>query len=214
MKYPDNLPFDLMEHCQYKVDEWDEVFYSIQKYMILLLKANPNVLGLLWLPDNCYVKVTKLGKILIDNRDIFISKKVYYSYTGYAYGQLKRMTQFHTSGYMGEKRKQLVEKYGYDTKNAAHLIRLLNMSIETLTTGQVNVLRHDNNRLLDIKDGKWTLKQVKDEADRLFKLAQEVFISSKLPTYPNKDKAQEILIKIQREFYKDSACNHDNILVK
>lgn len=39
---------------------------------------------------------------------------------------------------MGEKRKQLVAKHGYDTKNASHLIRLLRMGMEFLTVEEIN----------------------------------------------------------------------------
>jgi len=41
-------------------------------------------------------------------------------------------------GYLGDKRKQLVLKHGYDAKNAAHLIRLLRMGIEFLTKRHVD----------------------------------------------------------------------------
>ena len=42
---------------------------------------------------------------------------------------------------MTAKRKALVDKFGYDTKNAAHLVRLLNMSIEAMTDHQLYVNR-------------------------------------------------------------------------
>jgi len=52
---------------------------------------------------------------------------------------------------MGAKRKSLVEKFGYDTKNAAHLILLLRMGIEFLSVGVLHVKRHDAQELLEIK---------------------------------------------------------------
>ena len=54
-------------------------------------------------------------------------------------------------GYMGEKRKRLVEKFGYDTKNASHLIRLLRMGMEFLVDGELHVEREDAKELLRIK---------------------------------------------------------------
>jgi uncharacterized protein len=164
-----------------KRDEWDIVVYEIRKAISLLTQGNPNILSLLWLSDKNYLNVTPAGKLIIDNRKLFVGKHVYRSFTGYAYSQLHRMEHFVFEGYMGSKRKAIVEKFGYDTKNAAHLIRLLRMGIEFLTDGELYVEREDAPQLLDIKKGKWTLDQVKTESDRLFKLAEEAYVRSMLP---------------------------------
>lgn len=116
-----------------------------------------------------------------------VGRHVYRSFAGYAHGQLHRMTHAACEGYMGEKRKQLVEKFGYDTKNAAHLIRLLRMAIEFLKDGELYVTRHDAQQLLEIKRGEWTLDQIKVEANHLFQLAETAFTASTLPVAPNKD---------------------------
>jgi hypothetical protein len=44
-------------------------------------------------------------------------------------------------GYMGEKRKELVLEHGYDSKNAAHCVRLLRMAKEIFETGGMTVYR-------------------------------------------------------------------------
>ena len=92
----------------FKQGEWDSVVYEVKKYFSLLLKQNPNVISLLWLDPKDYVTITTTGEWLIRNRDIFSSKKAYYSFSGYAYGQLHEMEHFVFGGYMGAKRKRLV----------------------------------------------------------------------------------------------------------
>lgn len=52
------------------------------------------------------------------------------------------------------KRAELEEKFGFDTKNATHLFRLLRMCREILETGEVIVERPDAKELLEIRDGK------------------------------------------------------------
>lgn len=193
------LGLDKHEHIDTWVEEYDIVMYELRKYMRLLLKNNPNVIGLLWLDDNLYVKKTKYGQMLIDHREIFSSKQAYKSFTGYAYAQLKKMRGSEFKGYMGDKRKALVEKYGYDTKNAAHLIRLLRMGIEFLATGELNVMRHDASQLIEIKQGKYSLEEIHNMADRLFPKAEEALIHSKLPNQPDVKKAEELLINIIEE---------------
>lgn len=170
----------LKETIEIKEGELDVVLYELKKLLHLLIKGNPNVLSLLWLEPTHYIYITPEGQTLIDNRELFVSKQVYHSFSGYAYGQLHRMTHAACQGYMGEKRKQLVEKFGYDTKNAAHLIRLLRMAIEFLNEGRLYVQRPDAQNLLEIKRGEWTLEQVKKEADRLFILANEAYTKSYL----------------------------------
>jgi uncharacterized protein len=94
-------------------------------------------------------------------------------------------TKLYATGFMGAKRKALVEKNGYDTKNAAHLIRLLRMGIEFLNTGSLFVWRDDAAELIAIKRGEWTLERVKAEADTLFAVLNERRFMSPLPETPD-----------------------------
>lgn len=111
---------------------------------------------------------------------------------------LARLTYYHKKGenlgYMGEKRKQLVLRHGYDSKNAAHLIRLLRMCIEFMKTGEMIVDRPDAKELLDIKVGKWTLDKVKRHAAELFADAKVARDASILPAEPNREEAEKLLI--------------------
>lgn len=183
---------------------WDIVIYEFKKFIKLLINNNPNGLSLLWLPRDKYIKVTEVGEELIRNKDLFISKKIYRSFTGYAHGQIKKMSRYTHYGYMGEKRKKSVEKYGYDTKNAAHAIRLLRMGIEFLNEGILYVDRSDidASELLEIKAGEWSLEHIKRESDRLFERAEEAFIKCKLPEQVDYDKINKLCIKlIQTHFH-------------
>jgi len=123
--------------------------------------------------------------MLIDNRQLFVGRHAYRAFTLYAHGQLQRMTDVSFQGYLGEKREGLVKKFGYDTKNAAHLIRLLRMAAEFMKAGELYVKRHDAQQLLAIKRGEWTLEQVRVEANRGFKLAEQAYLESKLPASPD-----------------------------
>ncbi len=101
-------------------------------------------------------------------------------------------------GYMGDKRKQLVLRDGYDSKNAAHLIRLLRMCIEFMRTGEMIVERPDAAELLDIKAGKWKLEDVKALSDSLFADCKTARDQSRLPPEPDHDGAERLLISLIR----------------
>ena len=189
------------------IGQWDVVNYEFLKFVHLLLKSNPNVLSLLWIRDNHYVERNTYGKLLIENRDLFVSKAAYKSFTGYAYGQLKKMTHQAHQGYMGKKRKALVEKFGYDTKNAAHCIRLLKMGMEFLIEGELNVFRKDAPYLLEIKRGLWSLEDIKEEAKRLFHLADQAFVESKIPNKPDYEKINNMTKSILLNYI--NRCHND-----
>jgi predicted nucleotidyltransferase len=175
-------------------DPWDVVVYEARKMIGLLANGNPNVLSLLWLDD--YLRQTPAGALLVSNRDLFMGKHMYHSYIGYAHGQLKRMTRHEHHGYMGEKRKQLVAKHGYDTKNAAHLIRLLRMGIEALSTGRIVVRRDDAEELLAIKHGALALEEVQSMADALFAECREAKSASILPERPDADAVNALCVEV------------------
>lgn len=67
----------------------DTVIYELKKILHLLAGANPNVLELLWLDE--YPVLTEVGQHLINHRNLFLSKKVKHTYSGYAFAQIKKM---------------------------------------------------------------------------------------------------------------------------
>lgn len=114
-----------------------------------------------------------------------------------------RLTHYHRKGenlgYMGDKRKQLVLEHGYDSKNAAHLIRLLRMCVEFFETGEMYVRRPDADELLDIKRGKWKLEDIKALATELFNKSRAAKEVSKMPDEPDHDAANRLLVKLISE---------------
>jgi uncharacterized protein len=183
-----------------KRGEWDVVIYEARKAVRMLAQGNPNILSLLWLPENLYIARTPAGQHLISNREVFVARHVFNSFVGYAKSQLHKMTHGSQQGYMGDKRKRIVEQFGYDTKNAAHLIRLLRMGIEFLRDGEMRVDRGglDATELLDIKHGTWTLEQVQAEATRLFARAEDAHDRSTLPLRPDRERVNELCLYIVR----------------
>lgn len=89
-----NLPSDLLgltEFEQYEDAHTDTVIYSFNKIVKLLLECNPNTCEILGLDEDQYLIKTPLGQELIDNRDLFLSKRAAKSFGGYASAQLRRL---------------------------------------------------------------------------------------------------------------------------
>lgn len=179
--------------------EWDVVVYEFKKFFQLLCKSNPNVLSTLWYKENDIILTTKHWRNLVAYRDIFVSKEAYNSFSEYAHAQFERMVNGKTDGTMGEKRKLLVEKFGYNTKHACALIMLLNQCIEFLSTGSIQVKRPESAYLLSIKDGNYTLDEMKVQAQKLFDLSKSALISSKLKDSIDRKSAENVFIDILKE---------------
>ena len=71
--------------------ETDTVIYSADKLIKLITDANPNTIELLGnLPEH-YFYVSEAGRLLLDNAELFLSKKAAFSFGGYANAQLRRL---------------------------------------------------------------------------------------------------------------------------
>jgi hypothetical protein len=75
------------------------------------------------------------------------------------------------------------------------------MGSEVLTTGDLRVERPDNNMLLEIKRGEWSLEKVQKEADRLFQLLDEALVRSELPSRINTNFVNDLCASVMMEFY-------------
>ena len=82
------------QHWRLQFEELDIIVYSLDKAVRLLLKSNPNILGVLWLREEDYVHRHPLFDSLMRERAIFSSQIAAEAFVGYAYDQLKRMEAF------------------------------------------------------------------------------------------------------------------------
>lgn len=95
-------------------------------------------------------------------------------------------------------RAELEKKFGYDTKHAAHLVRLLRMGNEVLRTGKINVYRsEDAQELLDIRKGTMSYEELIEYAGRLNRELDDFYRSgqSPLPAKPNLEKIENFCIE-------------------
>ena len=169
-----------------------ETYWELQKFLVLALKANPNVLEALFSP--LVEKATPLAEELLSIRNVFLSKLVYQTYNGYVLSQFKKMES--------DLRNQGQVKW----KHVMHLIRLLSAGVELLTTGHVRVdVGERRERLLAIRRGEVPFEEL--EADRL-RLHQEfsaAFETTKLPDRPDYARVNAFLISARRRALSDSA---------
>lgn len=260
----------------------DTVIYGLHKFVKLAFDCNPNIIETLYTDRTNIVYCNSLGRMLIDNRNLFLTRRARHTFGGYAFSQLRRLTnklpmedsknkisrlsetgrnlkihlvriEHRVSQYFQKEHLTsddiqeilnlrsemvsvnqrlmvieeeragieaivgggnhnhhgshagLIERYGYDVKHAMHLIRLLHMGLEILTEGECRVLRPDNNYLLSIRQGEYSLDQIKEEAEKLFSLLDEAYVKSKLPDSPDIERVNQLLIDITEASLDDLA---------
>jgi len=67
----------------------DTCIYELRKFLNLSIDNNPNILELLWFRD--YPHLTEVGERLRKHRQLFLSKRVKWTYSGYGYAQIKKL---------------------------------------------------------------------------------------------------------------------------
>ena len=167
----------------------EECYWELQKFLMLALKANPNILECLHTPLIEYAN--EIAQELISIRQIFLSKLVYQTYNGYVMSQFKKLEQDLRVG--GEIR----------WKHAMHLIRLLLQGIEILQAGDLIVKVTENReKLLSIKRGESDWAKINEWRLNLHQEFENAFAKTNLPERPDYEKANEFLVKARKAMVK------------
>ncbi len=169
--------------------ETDECYWELQKFLTLALKANPNVLEVLYSP--IVEHVTPLGREMLDMRPAFLSKLVYQTYNGYVMSQFKKLQQ------------DIQNRGTIKWKHAMHLIRLLLSGIMVLKEKTVPVAADEyRDRLLAIRDGNMPWDEIDAWRLELHKQFDDAFRATALPDRPDYNAANAFLIKARRNMVR------------
>lgn len=76
---------------QFVNEETDTTIYGFNKVVSLLTNVNPNTIELLGCKLEHYLYISPIGQELLDNKNMFLSKKCVHSFGGYASSQLRRL---------------------------------------------------------------------------------------------------------------------------
>jgi len=184
-----------LEAYQTHGESLDIVVHELAKYIYLCSQGNPNVNTYLWLEPVEYFSIALPGELLLAHREVFLSRRMFVAFGGYAYAQLKKMAAGVRLGYMGEKRKQLMGEYGYDIKNAAHCIRLFITGIRLAKENRlvVRLAGDDLERVLRVKRGEHSAAEVERMATDLDAEFRAARIGSALPEQASPEAVDRLL---------------------
>jgi uncharacterized protein len=170
---------------QIENDEAQEAYWELQKFIVLALKANPNILECLYSP--LVEHVTPVAEELLAARNSFLSRLVYQTYNGYVLSQFKKLE--------GDIRNRGEVRW----KHAMHLIRLLLAGIRTLREGAVPVhVGEYRDQLLSIRRGELDWAEVNHWRRQLHREFDTAYVATVLPERPDYDRANALLVRARR----------------
>jgi hypothetical protein len=171
---------------QLENDENQEAYWELQKFIVMALKGNPNILECLYTP--LVEHATPLAQELLAMREAFLSRVVYQTYNGYVISQFKRM--------QADIRNHGAVKW----KHVMHLIRLLLSGIHVLREGFVPVDVGDHrDRLFAIKRGELPWDVIEAWRTELHSQFDQAVVTSGLPERPDYERANDFLIRARRQ---------------
>lgn len=151
----------MTSYDQYTDESTDTVIYTFNKIIRLLLECNPNTCELLGLNEEHYLYLSPIGRELLANRRLFLSKRAIQSFGGYADQQLRRLQNALARDRMASEER---ERHIYNSvKNAMYEFR-------------------ERYRISDYG----TLKIYIDEAENP-EMDTEIFLDAQFSHYPLRD---------------------------
>jgi predicted nucleotidyltransferase len=169
----------------------DEKYYSVRKFLSLYTKCNPNIVEFLWCEPDNIVLSTPEYELLRAHREQLLCRNVLDSFMGYATSRVKKLeTELFQPWSV---RAASHKAWGYDTKDAMHLVRLMRMGVEILEGKGVLVRRHDANELQAIRNGEWELSEVLNHAEELKQKFRELELTTTLQEHPQYELANKLM---------------------
>ncbi len=152
----------------------------------------------LWTEDGTLLdKIGEQTREDIDDSELHPIMLVKWNRDEYKTAKEKHEQYWQWKNNRNEVRGELEEQFGYDTKHAMHLVRLMRMGEEALSQEELIVKRPDAEELLAIRNGAWTYEEILAYADDMDEKIKELYKTTNLPKKPNLKRVSRILMETQ-----------------
>jgi predicted nucleotidyltransferase len=190
-------------------DDIDVTLYSLRKWASLAAKGNATTLHFIYAPVSPEIS-SSLWEQVVENRALFLSKKSGHQFQRFAESQLRRL-KGEGVGKHGI-RQEYVRNFGFDTKAAMHLLRLLFEGIELLTTGWITLPRPEKDLLISVRTGEFgSMEKVLRFADEKFADLEEAERNSPLPDGVDMERVSRFVASLYLEHWRVAAADASNV---
>lgn len=174
----------------------DTVVYSLAKFYALLAKGNPTVLELLGnIPSECVIHEDPIWASVRDfARKHFITKAILPAFFGYTKDQYVRVRDRKAQN----NRTEMIEKHGFDLKNASHVYRLCVQATEWMKFGMASprMTGFDREVALSIKRGDYNYERTLDTLKIAMDGMKAAESSCTLPEAPDMKLVNDFVTKV------------------
>ncbi|MEO1086264.1 MAG: nucleotidyltransferase domain-containing protein [Acidobacteriota bacterium] len=175
---------------------YDFTIYNIVKFFRMCAENNPNIVDCLFVPRRCVLYTTAVGELVRERRRIFLHRGAWARFKGYAYQQMHKIRIKKPQG----KRKEMVERHGYDVKFGYHIVRLLSEVEQILTEHDLD-LERNREQLKAIRRGEWSLERLEDWFANKERQLEDVAARSTLPDVADHDAIKTLLLQCLEMHY-------------
>lgn len=203
--------FNGFEQQETKGDNSETTIYSLRKFLKLALKGNPTILEVLFTKGQADWRGIALQKLTPS----IVSKQAGKAYLGYMQAQKRKLERgWVESDFNPEmlvqlepvtgRRKESLEKFGYDTKFAMHALRLGFQGLELLRTGKLvlPIEQGISTTLRGIRAGHSTKEQILLDLTNIEAELKGLLDSSPLPTQPDHKLVEAWMLETYRESWR------------
>lgn len=189
-------------------DDIDMQCHTVRKYIDLVAGGNPSVIATLWAPHwvtEEWSKVNRFSKTsrIDDLKAIAWTRRAGQAYAGYAVQQLKRMRG--EIGQRGVIRRELIDRYGFDTKYAYHALRLTMQGVEFARTGNLTIPlpAEEVDLLLSVRRGEIAETRVEAMIRAGIDELENLIPGMPSPRGHNGDWHRKIIVSLYEDFWLD-----------
>jgi predicted nucleotidyltransferase len=175
----------------------DVCLYTLMKWAGLAAKGNPSALHFLFAPPEL---TSETWDLFSSRPQLFLAKGHVKPFLGFADDQMKRL--FGEKGQKSVHRAQIEEKFGYDTKYAMHVIRLYGEAKEPIEKGYITLPRPNKEELVAIRNGKYSLSEIKELGVQLESDALAAQATSPLPDAVDRSAISELVAEAHLSFWR------------
>lgn len=181
----------------------DLTIYSLRKFVHLVTTGNPTVLTQLFIPPEHVLFRTEFSDELFERREMFLSRQAGPKFRGYLHSQREGLLGHRSGGTRNQGRQDIRDRYGFDCKFAAHMVRLGIQGVELLTTGAISLPIPEPHRtwLLELRRGEHTKEEALARAEKLEQQIVDLIPRSRLPEHPDYGAINDWVASVHRRFW-------------
>lgn len=137
--------------------KFESSLYSLRKFMVLAANVNPNIIELLWTdPADHFVFKSPMEKLMA-NRDLFLSSKAKFTFSGYAFAQAAKIERHRKWIVMGELTPPTREQFGLPPELSKGTTEVFGYIKSKVEEWNLNQFAMDEQSRADLKETIWTL---------------------------------------------------------